>query len=139
MTREIKFEVERVKGNKLLGYETLNEDGAWVAVDVNGNKIGHGVFSVHHHGPLRKRQYIGRKDKNGTEIYDDDIVNQWWRSSFGKDGDKIIGVHKIVFDEQQLAYGSNAGGFWYYLAKMHMMNIEVIGNIYENPELLEKD
>jgi len=84
-------------------------------------------------------QYTGLKDKNGVEIYDGDIVNQWWRSSFGKDGDKIIGVHKIVFDEQQLAYGSNAGGFWYYLAKMHPMNIEVVGNIHENPELLEKD
>ena len=76
-------------------------------------------------------QYTGLKDKNGKEIYEDDIIC---------DGHSLKA--RVVWDAEWAAwgtlYGPNPAG---YTRGRHIdeswATYEVIGNIYENPELPE--
>ena len=77
---------------------------------------------------LALMQYTGLKDKNGVEIYEGDIVKIWDRGwNCGGMGDKQINS-LVEFKDGCFtnAFTRDAGG------------IEVIGNTYENPELLNK-
>ena len=72
-------------------------------------------------------QYTGLKDKDGKEIYDGDIVTHWFQSN----------PTKIYWD--------NFNGKWVRTSytgitqgDMELMG-KVIGNIYENPELVDKE
>lgn len=71
-------------------------------------------------------QYTGLKDKNGVEIFEADIYHH---------GDININ-YKVIFDGGQFignqVGNSSLSGLTYWLDR-----IEVIGNIYENPELIK--
>jgi uncharacterized phage protein (TIGR01671 family) len=71
-------------------------------------------------------QLTGLKDKNGKEIYENDIVQEH----------KNIG--KIIFDEgkMRIDWGTNIG-FYSDSLWHHRQGLKVIGNIHENPELLK--
>lgn len=71
-------------------------------------------------------QYTGLKDKNGKEIYEGDIVRISGHP-FGIDGNYEVGYNELM----ELCCGG-----WYLHRMRHWA--EVIGNIYENPELLEE-
>lgn len=68
-------------------------------------------------------QFTGLKDKNGKEIWEGDIING-----------KFIGDDKGIF-RIEICPDINAGYHWY--GELEDMDFEVIGNIYENPELIK--
>lgn len=78
-------------------------------------------------------QYTGLKDKNGKEIYEGDTV----RLGEGSKGyETRPGKAAIIYRSAQY-FAQHTDGGWFRMGSMNPENIEVIGNIYENPELLE--
>jgi len=85
-------------------------------------------------------QFTGLKDKNGKEIYEGDVVQKW---HYNKQEYTAIVKHIDFIDSLMDDYrGKSVSGFyltnneWEY-PKDEFYNLEVIGNIYENPELKE--
>lgn len=78
-------------------------------------------------------QYTGLKDKNGVEVFEGDIVIAW---SQGVKGAFEI---KRRIDGLWLLYPAWKDGQFWYLSPTEdgRETIEIIGNIYENPDLLE--
>lgn len=84
------------------------------------------VYAMFEVGYFELMQSTGLKDKNGVEIYEGDII----KNSY----DEIYTVK--WFDASFYLEEKYNGGFDYH--ELHFEdNKKVIGNIYENPELLE--
>lgn len=83
-------------------------------------------------------QFTGRKDKNGKEIYEGDIVRYADDSVIGEEGS--IYEEVIVYMPDKMAFGLSLDGSESFCDPFndYQRDFEVIGNIYENPGLLTK-
>lgn len=73
-------------------------------------------------------QYTGMKDKNGAEIYEGDLAK--------KDDDKFVRAGVVSFIHGCWMVASKDGERYFNL-HWYLSEIEVIGNIHQNPELLK--
>lgn len=101
-------------------------------------KVSHWEYGVSNYFPLddiELMQSTGLKDKNGVEIFEGDIV-KWGDTLDWEETPIRIATVKI---EPDILFDSNVGIFNYgqFAYKNTEKFLTILGNIYENPELLE--
>jgi uncharacterized phage protein (TIGR01671 family) len=132
MSREIKFRAWLKEDKKIVNIETIDFSEKSIQYLEKNKIIDAYLLRTTFLEDVEIMQYTGIKDKNGTEIYEGDILKDKkgrlaivkWHGSFS--------AFMCCFVSEENLYKKNK---FLYLA---YMNLEVIGNIYENRELLEE-
>lgn len=81
-------------------------------------------------------QYTGLKDKNGKEIYEGDIISYKYYKGFSGIEKEIIA--KIEFVNGCFGFYEYKNEYDEYFNRDDLDKTTVIGNVYENPELLKQ-
>lgn len=120
--KELKFRIFiNEQGNPFMHYLDLREKPDWAhpyryLVELQGALVdGSPVM-----------QYTGLKDKNGKEIYEGDII-EFDKIEWGGDDN----IHVVSWNDKDAQWDWGGGN------TSDMDYRTVIGNIYENPELLK--
>ena len=133
--REIKFRAWDIGREKMVDNPSISFMRGWLGID----KTCCINCLFDNDDQLKWMQYIGLKDKNVKEIYGDSDYLQddegviymlkWWKEQAG---------WKLWFwDGTDWDWDEDIEDFYNY--KTERIDLEIIGNKYENPELLENE
>lgn len=135
--REIKFRAWDIETETMevvswiFFYQEADEFWGVACVEyLDGDVGGRVVWWENGHKQSILMQYTWLKDNNGKEIYEGDFYRYMiektnWRK-------------KEVIERFPYMNIENASRYWEVRKKIKDKKIEIIGNIYENPELLSK-
>lgn len=107
--------------------ESIIPKGQMFYVNPKTNKIDDRDITCFRVIPESKGQFTGLNDVNGQKIFEGDIV---------KISGDLKGVYVCIWEDNNFEYEFNTKEMSFSIACVHSDDIEVIGNIHDNPELL---
>lgn len=130
MSREIKFRAWDKERKDMRGIQLMDWSDWWVSTGhtwEREKRLQYGERNSFKNAETDRHilmQYTGLKDKNGREIYEGDLVyvTQWKNK------------YKVIFDDGMFKASGKAK--FSLITIMGEVKCEVIGNIYESPELI---
>ena len=140
MSREILFRGKRIdNGEWMEGYVSKYFDGfktatciAWPTRETITGSLCYDV------DPATVGQYTGLTDKNGKKIFEGDIVLLTYKSEEGTDTERVEVRYHTTWLKWVITNEKDEPGYYFEdFGECDTSEIEVIGNIHDNPELLE--
>lgn len=136
----IKFRAWDSENRQMLDVQELNFEDCFYGGEMQIKTTMYNDYFDYREMPLM--QYTGLKDKNGVEIYEGDIVKIHKHSYYH--GFKQEEIGEIKFIDGAFGFYREKSKNEYYFNNLATENAygeleyyEVIGNIYDNPELLK--
>lgn len=129
MNRPIEFRVFDSFNNKMIYPEIIQintKNGGFSCSDTQGGMLFSNFIDLSEYKKPILMQYVGLKDKNGVKIFEGDIVINNIGDSYYKTIVEDMYCNMIVYAYVDLDHMNNVS-----------KRFEVIGNIYQNHELLE--
>lgn len=123
--REIRFRAWSKIGGFMLGVGEINFEEKWFKPYYCNLEIDFAecIFM----------QYTGLKDKNGKEIYEEDVVKFSWGSECSNCHKTPVWSGKVTFG----SLGARVQGFLIADPQNNILgSVEIIGNIHRSPELI---
>jgi len=136
MSREIKFRAWDKRHNAFARFFSMTQhaDGSFGIDEIHGKNWNNYTECDEN---VELMQFTGLKDKNGKGIYEGDILKIF--GSVATD-DPAYGFYEptsiVSFKDGYFGWGKEHNGT-YSFDPFSNEEIEVIGNIYENPELIK--
>lgn len=129
--REIKFRGKRLdNGEWEYGDYHRRAGGVHCIIAMEPDEQGKVVYIVHQVNPATVGQFTGLLDKNGKDIYEGDILIE----------PSIFDLPRTVFwDHRFMRFGNIAPSTCGYIALHDYRKPEIIGNIHDNPELMNNE
>lgn len=123
--REILFRGNTINKNWFYGL-LVNKHGKWY-INKPGSPVAYEIQ------PETICQYTGLNDKNGKKIWENDILEGHLDDKFPED----VTREKVIWHESGWKTEESGSVDKTYLDEFDTENFEVVGNVFDNPELLE--
>lgn len=131
--RELKFRAFDTENKEMLEVQELDYEDSWNGQPRVRTTMYNDYFDTEE---MILMQYTGLKDKNGVEIYEGDIVQARYFE------DSTSEKYVVKYDTDRAGFFPFACGDGCGCCETDVISAiyaEILGNIYDNPELIEKE
>ena len=135
MNRVIKFRIwdEQEKTMPFVGFHLFGEATIFHLIDQYAFETKGEKDTLLRYNDFKEMQFIGLLDKNGMEIYEGDIA-QW--IDVDENGKDFPIIAPMEWQQNNAQFRFNTSNYPPQYKKVRPEDVEVIGNIYENKNLL---